>query len=86
MSISELAAKEALLTPNPEALDGETEPAYQDELAPVPLLFFDGHCNLCNFFVTMFLSLDAGRDPVRVKLSSLQSPEARRSRTTPPTC
>ena len=75
------AAKQAepLLAP-------EAEPAYKDDVEPTPLLFFDGHCNLCNFFVNMFLKLDAGSDPVRVKLSSLQSPEVRRSRSVPPAC
>ena len=67
-------------------LSPDAEPAYKDEVEPTPLLFFDGHCNLCNFFVSMFLKLDAGSDPVRVKLSSLQSPEVRRSRSMPPAC
>lgn len=68
-------AEQALLSPNSDAADEEAETAYQDKVPPTPLLFFDGHCNLCNTFVTMFLWLDASRDPVRVKLSSLQSPE-----------
>tara|TARA_B110001452_G_C15048503_1_gene366130 strand:+ start:104 stop:685 length:582 start_codon:yes stop_codon:yes gene_type:complete len=44
---------------------------------PTPVLFFDGHCNLCNFFVSVFLRLDRGSDPVRIKVASLQSQEAR---------
>ena len=67
------ADRTALLSPSP---DEESGPAvYKNEVPPTPILFFDGHCNLCNFFVSMFLRLDAGSDPVRVKLASLQSPE-----------
>ena len=61
-----------LETPHPE---DEVE-ALSSEVPPAPILFFDGHCNLCNGFVSLVLRLDAGSDPVRVKLSSLQSPEA----------
>ena len=64
-------AAEPLLSPDSE-LASNME---QHGVEPTPLLFFDGHCNLCNFFVNMFLKLDAGSDPVRVKLASLQSPE-----------
>tara|TARA_B100000795_G_scaffold261883_1_gene239151 strand:+ start:2945 stop:3478 length:534 start_codon:yes stop_codon:yes gene_type:complete len=69
------AAKQAKPLLGRQASDAE--PAYKDEVEPTPLLFFDGHCNLCNFFVNAFLKLDRGSDPVRVKLSSLQSPETR---------
>jgi hypothetical protein len=72
-SSTEAAGKQAaepLLSP-----DGEQANNMEQHVEPTPLLFFDGHCNLCNFFVNMFLKLDAGSDPVRVKLASLQSPE-----------
>ena len=65
-----------LLAPSSDS-DGtsydETTPC---SLVPeTPILFFDGHCNLCNFFVSFFLKLDAGNDPVRIKVASLQSPQ-----------
>ena len=87
-TVSEMADVAAAAAAKSEVplLSPDAEPAYKDEVEPTPLLFFDGHCNLCNFFVSMFLKLDAGSDPVRVKLSSLQSPEVRRSRSMPPAC
>ena len=73
MSVTAEPDRTALLTPSPDEESGSA--VYKNEVPPTPILFFDGHCNLCNFFVSMFLRLDAGSDPVRVKLASLQSPE-----------
>lgn len=52
--------------------------------APTGLLFFDGHCNLCNSTVSMMLDYDkffAPTDEPRIKFAPLQSDEARKALT-----
>ena len=43
----------------------------------VPVLLFDGVCNLCNTTVDSLMRMDRGRDPVRLKFASLQSAQAK---------